>query len=657
MAPVNISYPAPKLNTEAPRIAIEAISPQVDDGRFAVRRVVGEAVEVEADVITDGHDLLAVDLLYRTGKQQNWRAIPMVPQGNDRWAAAFPLERLGRHGFVVQAWHDRFASFADGLEKKIAAGVDVTLETQEGLCLVNEAAEADIRLQDVALQLRTSPVNELQEWLLSKDLRSAMRYALPKTFLVKSHEMPLDAEPKGARFASWYEIFPRSQSGDATRHGTFTDVIAQLPRIAAMGFDVLYFPPIHPIGKVHRKGRNNSLAASPEDPGSPYAIGSMDGGHDAIHPELGTLEDFRALIAAAETNGLCIALDFAVQCSPDHPWLREHKEWFDWRLDGSLRYAENPPKKYQDIVNVDFYGEAAKPDLWIALRDVVQFWADQGIRYFRVDNPHTKPLPFWEWMIADIRSRHPDAIFLAEAFTRPKLMYRLAKIGFSQSYTYFTWRNEKQEIISYMEELVNGPAREFFRPHFFVNTPDINPYFLQNSGRAGFLIRAALAATLSGLFGVYNGFELCEATPVPGKEEYLDSEKYQIRVWDYEKTGNISAEIAVLNRIRRENSALQSHLGVEFLPCTNKKILYFRRYASGGGTLLIAINLDPNAKQEGTIELPLWRFGIADTGMVAIQELTQGGEFVWRRKYQSIGFDPHDLPYAIWRIQIPEVVA
>ncbi|MDE2240349.1 MAG: alpha-1,4-glucan--maltose-1-phosphate maltosyltransferase, partial [Rhodospirillales bacterium] len=603
-----ISLPAPKLDTGAPRIAIEAISPQVDEGRFPARRVVGEAVEVEADLIADGHELLAAELLYRAGREQAWRVVPMLPVGNDRWRASFPLEWLGRYGFVVQAWYDRFSSFADGLRKKIAAGLNVALEIQEGLLLVDEAAEADKRLRSVANELRALPADGLREWLLSEDLRSAMRHALPRKFLTKSREMPLDAEPRGARFASWYELFPRSQSGDATRHGTFADVVAQLPRIAAMGFDVLYFPPIHPIGAAHRKGRNNSLTAAPDDPGSPYAIGSEDGGHDAIHPQLGTLEDFRALVAEASGHGLSIALDFAIQCSPDHPWLRQHKGWFDWRPDGSLRYAENPPKKYEDIVNVDFYTEAAKPDLWLALRDVVQFWVDQGVRYFRVDNPHTKPLPFWEWMIADIRSRHPDAIFLAEAFTRPKVMYRLAKIGFSQSYTYFTWRNEKHELTAYLEELANGPAREYFRPHVFVNTPDINPHFLQTSGRGGFLIRAALAATLSGLFGVYNGFELCEAAPVPGKEEYLDSEKYEIKAWDYEKPGNISAQITALNLIRRENAALQSHLGVEFLPCSNEKIIYFRRFAPGASTLLIAVSLDPHTVQEASIELPLWRF-------------------------------------------------
>ena len=341
-----------------------------------------------------------------------------------------------------------------------------------------------------------------------------MRAGGARPFLVRLEpEMPLEAERSAAGFANWYEIFPRSQSGDPARHGTFADVMARLPAIRAMGFDVLYFPPIHPIGRIHRKGRNNALKALPEDPGSPYAIGSDEGGHDAIHPSLGTLEDFRRLCDAASEQGIEIALDFAIQCAPDHPWVREHPEWFEWRPDGTIRYAENPPKKYEDIVNVAFYGPGAAPALWEALRDVVRFWIDQGVRILRVDNPHTKPLPFWQWLIEDIRARDPDVIFLAEAFTRPTMMYRLAKVGFSQSYTYFTWRNSKYELTSYFTELANGPVADFFRPHLFVNTPDINPFFLQTGGRPAFLIRAALACTLSGLWGMYNGFELCEFTP------------------------------------------------------------------------------------------------------------------------------------------------
>ncbi len=356
---------------------------------------------------------------------------------------------------------------------------------------------------------------------------------------------------------------------------------------------------------------------------------------------------------AAAALGITLALDFAIQCSPDHPWLKDHKDWFNWRADGSLRYAENPPKKYEDIVNVDFYAPDAKPGLWIALRDIVQFWIDQGIRLFRVDNPHTKPFPFWEWLIADIKSRHPDAVFLAEAFTRPKIMYRLAKIGFSQSYSYFTWRNSKAELEEYMTELTTTAVKEYFRPHFFVNTPDINPYFLQTSGRAGHLIRAALAATLSGLWGIYNGFEFCEAPPIPGREEYFDSEKYTLKAWDHNQPGNIVSEIAALNRIRRENTALHSHLGLEFLLAYNDQVLYFRKFAADGNVLLIAISLDPYNVQDATIEVPLWRFGIADDGDIRAEDLMRGIEFTWHGKYQPVRLNPNELPFCIWRLTTP----
>jgi starch synthase (maltosyl-transferring) len=463
----------------------------------------------------------------------------------------------------------------------------------------------------------------------------------------------VEAERLAARFSSWYELFPRSQTDDAGRHGTFDDVIRRLPQIREMGFDTLYFPPIHPIGRKHRKGRNNSLSPSPDDPGSPYAIGSEEGGHDAVHPELGTLEDFRRLVAAARAHGLEIALDFAIQCAPDHPWLQAHPGWFDWRPDGTIKYAENPPKKYQDIVNVDFWKDEAIPDLWIALRDVVLFWIGQGVKTFRVDNPHTKPFPFWEWLIADIRGVHPDAIFLSEAFTRPAVMYRLAKVGFSQSYTYFTWRNGKNELTDYLTELTTTSVAEYFRPHFFVNTPDINPVYLHDSGRAGFQVRAVLAATLSGLFGIYSGFELCEAEPVPGKEEYWESEKYEVKPRDWERQGNIIADIARLNRLRRAFPALQTHLNVSFYNAWNDQILYYGKRAPGGSEIiLVAVNLDPHNAQECDFEIPLWEFGLADHDSLDVEDLVGGGRFPWHGKLQHLRLDPGQ-PYAIWRVTPP----
>ncbi|HEV2609851.1 MAG TPA: alpha-1,4-glucan--maltose-1-phosphate maltosyltransferase [Noviherbaspirillum sp.] len=663
---------------KSPRIAIEAVSPSVDGGLFPVKRVVGESVCIEADVFVDGHDKLAVVVLWRAADESEWHETRMHLVSNDRWKATVPMTRMGRHEFAIEAWRDAFSTYRDELEKKTTAGLNVALELEEGRLLVQAAARhAQEKRLGVAPAL-AALVQTLEAGsgkdadagqaeriaaLLSEPTAEAMRLADARPFAVRTDPpLRIDVERIAARFSSWYELFPRSQSGDPARHGTFADVEKRLPAIQAMGFDTLYFTPIHPIGKKHRKGRNNSLTAGPDDPGSPYAIGSEEGGHDAIHPELGTLEDFRRLRDAAARHGLELALDFAIQCSPDHPWLKEHPDWFTWRPDGTIRYAENPPKKYQDIVNVDFYAKGSVPGLWMALRDAVLFWVKEGVRVFRVDNPHTKPLPFWEWMIADIRGQYPDTIFLSEAFTRPKMMYRLAKVGYSQSYTYFTWRHTKQEFIEYMTELSTTSVREYFRPHFFVNTPDINPYFLQRSGRPGFLIRAALATMLSGLWGMYSGFELCEAAPVPGKEEYLDSEKYEIRAWDWQRPGNIIREITQLNRIRSENPALHTHLNIRFLNASNDNILFFIKSTAppddagdtatmGDNVILGAINLDPFAAHEADLELPLWEFGQPDDGGLEVDDLVNGGRLAWHGKFQRLRLDPFVNPYAIWRVR------
>lgn len=641
----------------APRLAIEAIAPAVDAGRFPVKRLVGDRVTVEADLIGDGHGILAAALFWRHVEDADWNERRMEPLGNDRWGASFPLERLGQYEFTVEGWYDAFATFRDELAKKYGAGRAVDLEIEEGRLLVTKAAqrakaETAAALDQAATAIPSQSPAQQVATLLAEPTAALMANADDRPFS-RRHEPPLvvEVDRRAAEFASWYELFPRSHSGDPARHGTFDDVIRNLPRIRDMGFDVLYFPPIHPIGRVNRKGRNNSLQASADDPGSPYGIGSAEGGHDAIHPQLGTLEDFQRLRQAAAEHDLELALDFAIQCAPDHPWLKQHPDWFDWRPDGSLRYAENPPKKYEDIVNVDFYAPGALPSLWTALRDVVQFWVDQGIRLFRVDNPHTKPLPFWEWLIADIRSRHPDAIFLAEAFTHPKMMYRLAKIGFGQSYTYFTWRNTKYELTQYLTELTTTAPRDFFRPHFFVNTPDINPLFLQTAGRPGFLIRAALATTLSGLWGLYNGFELCAAAPLPGREEYADSEKYQLRVWDWNRPGNIVAEITKLNDIRRRNPALQSHLGVRFYNAFHDQILYYAKAtAAWDNVILVAVNLDPHHVHEADFEVPLWEWGLPDGAAVTAEDLMRGVTATWHGKVQHLRLDPADLPFGIWRV-------
>lgn len=640
----------------APRIEIDAVQPEVDAGRYPAKRIAGETARVEATIVMDGHARLAADLLWRPADQSTWRRIEMASIGNDRWEASLPLERVGRYFFTIEAWHDEFASLTEDIGKKRAANQAIALELKEAVALVCAAASpGEGTLHAIAEQISSDAPERSAALLAEAEIVHAMRATAERKFLTRLEPArAIDAERPKAAFASWYELFPRSQSGDPLRHGTFADVQARLPAIRAMGFDVLYFPPIHPIGKVHRKGRNNALLAGPEDPGSPYAIGSDEGGHQAVHPELGTLDDFRRLLAAAADAGIEIALDFAIQCAPDHPWVREHPEWFAWRPDGSLRYSENPPKRYEDIVNVDFYAPGAVPSLWLALRDVVLFWLRQGVRIFRVDNPHTKPLPFWEWLIEDVRARAPDVIFLAEAFTRPTMMYQLAKVGFSQSYTYFTWRTSKYELQQYFTELNGEALSNFFRPHLFVNTPDINPFFLQDSGRPGFLIRAALATTLSGLWGLYSGFELCEARALPGREEYLDSEKYQLRAWDWERPGNIIAEVTALNRIRRANPALHSHRGLLFLNAWNDQILYFLRSSPDHhNRLLVAINLDPHHVQEAEVEIPLWLFGLGDEAAISAEDLMAGGRFVWRGKRQRIRLDPEDLPFAIWRLDPP----
>ena len=628
----------------APRLAIEAAAPCVDAGRFPARRTVGTVVEVQADVIGDGHDKLAAVLRWRAPGGE-WHEVPMALVNNDRWTAAFPLDRLGVHHYELHAWRDAFATYTDELSKKHAAGVPIALELREGASLVGRAAvrKSAARTELAALQARLSRADKdtQRDVLLSPALASLMAVADDRPHLVTLGPIPVQAERTAAGYASWYEVFPRSLSDDPDRHGTFRDVERHLPRIAGMGFDVLYFPPIHPIGRVNRKGRNNTLTPAPDDPGSPYAIGSADGGHDALHPELGTIEDFQHLRAACARHGLELAMDFAIQCSPDHPWLKEHKDWFTWRPDGTIRYAENPPKRYEDIVNVDFYADGAVPELWAELCQVVLYWAGQGVRLFRVDNPHTKPLPFWEWMIAEVQAQYPDSVFLAEAFTRPKVMYRLAKAGFSQSYTYFTWREQKWEFEQYLTELTAGPPQDFFRPHFFVNTPDINPIYLHGADRGAYLVRAALAATLSGLWGVYSGFELCEGTPVPGKEEYLDSEKYQFRAWDWNRPGNIVAEITQLNAIRRANPALHSHLGVTFLPASGDRVLFFEKATPDrGNVVLAAISLDATTTQYADLT-------VAVTSAV---DLLTDQPVHWADRIQQIALPP-DRPYAIWRMR------
>jgi starch synthase (maltosyl-transferring) len=638
----------------AERVVIEDVWPEVDGGRHPVKRVVGDIVEVWADIFCDGHEVLTACICWREARGRKWQEAPMEFVDNDRWRGTFTVDRNTRYVYTIEAWRDRFATWREDFLKKRDAGQDIALELLEGRELVHAAAGHAPRVFSAAVKALDAAGDDaqLESLLLDPVLLERMRASGPRANATRyRHELELVVDRPAARFSAWYEMFPRSASNDAHRHGTFDDMIARLPYVRELGFDVLYLPPIHPIGTTHRKGRNNALEAAPDDPGSPWAIGSPEGGHTAIHPELGTLEDFRRLVAAAQEHGIEIALDFAIQCSRDHPWIKEHPEWFDWRPDGTIKYAENPPKKYQDIVNVHFYRDAL-PSLWLALCDVVRFWIDQGVRIFRVDNPHTKPVPFWEWLIREIQDRDPEVIFLAEAFTRPKMMRKLAKAGFTQSYTYFTWRNTKAELIEYLTELTQDVPKEYMRPNFFVNTPDINPPILQTGGRAAFVTRAALAATLSSAWGIYSGFELCESAPIPGREEYIDSEKYQLKVRDFDAPGNIRDFIARLNRVRRENPALQELTNLRFHPAHDDHILFYGKTTSDrSNAVWIAVNLDPHHTHEADIELPLYTLGLDDHASVEVEDLLEGYRFQWRSKWQRLRLDPQVKPCAIWRVR------
>jgi starch synthase (maltosyl-transferring) len=642
------------------RIAIEGISTEIDGGRFPAKASTDMPFIVEADIFGDGHDRVAAALLYRRKGEAEWRETFFKPLVNDRWQASAALDHIGFWEYRIVAWRDVYATWREDTAKKSDAGQSISLELTEAEALMAQAAREGTRGTrqeraglDALLRRLSEIRDEGEKYRL---LRSAETTSLLGRTGLRVNEtlyprtLDVWVDRPLAVFGAWYEIAPRSQSGDAQRHGTFDDVIARLPYVRDMGFDVLYFPPIHPIGRTNRKGRNNSLKSVPGDPGSLYAIGSEEGGHDAIHPELGTFKDFARLIAAAREHGLEIALDFAIQCSPDHPWVKEHREWFDWRPDGSIKFAENPPKKYEDIVNVHFY-RGALPSIWTALRDIVLFWVEKGVRIFRVDNPHTKPFPFWEWMIGEVREKHPDVIFLSEAFTRPKPMKRLAKLGFTQSYTYFTWRNTKRELTEYGTELTQSDAREYMRPNFFPNTPDINPYYLQTSGRAGFRARFVLAATMVGNYGIYSGFELCESKFIPGKEEYLDSEKYELRAWDWDRPGHIREDIALLNRLRRERPALKAFRSLAFYNAWNDNILYYcKKTPDLSDFVLVAVNLDPRNPQGAHFEVPLWEFGLPDHASIEAEDLVTGRRFQWHGKVNHMLLDPQERPYAIWRL-------
>ncbi|MBV8069606.1 MAG: alpha-1,4-glucan--maltose-1-phosphate maltosyltransferase [Acidobacteriaceae bacterium] len=642
------------------RVIIESVSPQVDGGRFPAKRTIGDKVQVEADIFTDGHDSIAAVLLYRHESSSDWIERPMRALVNDRWTGDFTVASLGRFFFTIHGWVDHWETWRRDLQKRIAAGTDTPIDYLIGADLISDAAgrarESDRSwLEHEAGLLRTgSEVEAHRDSALSPALNdTVLRYPDRRFHSEHAQELVIVVDPVRARFSSWYELFPRSTAPEPGRHGTFADCEARLPYIASMGFNVVYLPPVHPIGTNFRKGKNNSVTAEPGDVGSPWAIGSPEGGHKSVHPDLGSLADFRHLVSRASELGIEVALDIAFQVSPDHPYVKDHPEWFRKRPDGSIQYAENPPKKYQDIYPFDFETPEWK-QLWHELKSVFEFWIDQGVHIFRVDNPHTKAFPFWEWCINELKRACPEVLFLSEAFTRPKIMYRLAKLGFSQSYTYFPWRNAKTELQAYLTELTKPPVRDFFRPNQWPNTPDILTEFLQIGTREAFLIRFLLAATLGANYGMYGpAFELMESRPVrPGSEEYLDSEKYQIRHWDLDRPGSLREFITLVNRIRNENPALQSDWSLQFHPVNNEQLLcYSKRSEDGSNLIVMVINLDPHHTQSGIVELPLEQLNIEPDRPFQANDLLTGAYYLWNGPRNYIELDPSSVPGHILRIR------
>ena len=667
------------------RIVIECVEPELDCGRYAIKREVGDSVEVYADLFKEGHDAIAAAVRYRPEDEAEWREAPMRFWDNDRWTGSFTVDRNCRWLYTVVAWTDWFGTWQSDLRKKYDAGQNVFLELFEGAQLVAvsaaEAREPDAaKLRQYLVEIlgdETGEVRHLHQEAEFERVAAALQAgagehtladrvaaALDPVLLAlmeanpirtdlteHGRVLPVQVDRVAARFAAWYELFPRSMSDDPARHGTFRDVIAKLPYVREMGFDVLYFPPIHPIGRQFRKGRNNTLTPADTDPGSPYAIGGEAGGHRDVHPELGTLDDFRALVEAAREHGLELALDFAIQVSPDHPYVADHPGWFFVRPDGTIKYAENPPKKYQDIYPLNFYGDDWEGQ-WREWRDVILFWVEQGVMTFRVDNPHTKPVQFWEWMIREVQRAHPEVVFLSEAFTRPKMMKALAKAGFTQSYTYFTWRNFKGELAEYFTELTQTGMKEYYRGNLFPNTPDILPEFLQRGGRPAFMIRAILAATLSSVYGIYSGFELCEGTPLgPGKEEYLDSEKYEVKAWDWDRPGNIRPLVTRLNEVRRANPALQEYDNLRFHHADGDSILFYGKMSADRTSMVfVAVNLDPFQAHDTVLHFPLDQMGIGWGDPWEVEELLTGERHFWQGADHWLRLEP-DAPGRIYRVR------
>lgn len=638
------------------RVIIENVQPRVDGGLYPAKRTVGEPVDVTADIFGDGHDHIRAEVLFKKSGAKEWRTVEMQHIGNDSWKASFVVTEKSSYVFTVQAWIDHFDTWYDGFKKKAIAKVDVKVELMEGAILLRKLAAGNKELLKLAAQFEnTTNYNDNIQAVLDDSFAEIVHQHPLREFEVRvEREFTVVVEHKKALFSTWYELFPRSASFNG-KHGTFRDVIKLLPRISAMGFDVLYLPPIHPIGKVNRKGKNNSVRAQAGEPGSPWAIGSDEGGHKAIHPELGTLDDYKKLIAESKKLNIDIALDLAYQCAPDHPYVKEHPKWFKQRPDGSIQYAENPPKKYQDIYPFNFECEDWQ-GLWNELLSVILYWVEQGVTIFRVDNPHTKPIQFWEWAIAETHKQHPDVIFLAEAFTRPKIMASLGKAGFTQSYTYFTWRVSKDELMGYMNELVYSPSRNYFRPNFWPNTPDILPFHLQHQGENIFILRLALAATLSSNYGIYGPpYEFYDNVPMQGKEEYMDSEKYEIKKHDWKRTNRMTDIISMINKTRKTHPALQSTWNIHFCEIGDPNLIaYVKATDDLTDIVLVVVNLDPNNKHSGYLQLPKRVLKLGDKINVKLHDVMTDEHYTWTQEWNYVELNPFKIPFHLFAVKLHE---
>jgi len=647
------------LSSETPpsSIIIEAVRPELEGGRYPVKREVGDTLEVSADIFKEGHDKIAAVLRYRRWDENEWSEAEMRLVDNDRWSGSVLLAENTRYCYTIEAFPDDFATWQDEIQKKSEAGLDLSVELHEGSIILAEARSRAVGDDRETIAAAITAIDQLPQavavtTVLAEPIGDAMRRSRSRAGVATYPlELEVVADRVAARYAAWYALFIRSFGTEPGRSATFAEAAERLPALAAMGFDVVYLMPIHPIGRSHRKGPNNSLVAGPDDPGVPYAIGNEHGGHDAVDPDLGTIDDFRAFVAKARDLGMEVALDLAINASPDHPWVREHPEWFHHRPDGSIKYAENPPKKYQDIYPINFTNPNWR-ELWEEIKRIVLFWVEQGVKTFRVDNPHTKPTVFWEWLIAEVQRTHPDAIFLSEAFTRPKVMKSLAKAGFAQSYTYFTWRNFKQELTEYLVELTQTEVREYLRGNLFVNTHDILPYILQEGGRPAFKMRLALAATLSSVYGIYSGYELCEATPVPGKEEYLNSEKYEFKVWDWDRPGNIIDYLTTINRIRRDHPALHEYENLQFIESSDDNVIgYYKTTPDLSDIVLVMVNLDPFGAHVTEIHVPLDRLGLPAHEPFRVIDLLSGETHLWTGSTQRLELDPEREPARLFQVK------